>query len=235
MQAYPYRNINIIVPSAFSNNILRSVNFYNYEVWTFGKAIDYMIEYDLGFDYTIECKYDSNGNPSKTLRVDDILGLPAKNSQLGFDYPGSIKNFWIPENAAKGATTVSGIGAGEGSSMLRALQTNQHLLDVGYPELVEIYTNKDVSVANTLSSQTVAYLKQIEVPVSGPTFEINPSIQPEFGSYSLGDYANFNIESYRYPGGRTLQSRIIGWSVTPSSSDEQENVKLVIEGEDSGV
>ena len=235
MQAYAYRNIGITVPSAFANSILRSVTFNNYEVWTFGKAIEYMIEYDQGFDYTIECRYDTNGNPSKTLRTDNVLGSPIDTSQLVFDYPGSIKNFWLPENAAKGATTVHGIGAGEGSAMPRIVQTNQHLLDVGYPELVEVYTNKDVTIANTLASQTVAALAQLTVPISVPTFEINPSQEPEFGSYSLGDYAKFNIESKRYPGGKVLSSRILGWDVSPTESDNQENVKLVIEGEDSGV
>ena len=233
MQAYAYRNINIIVPSSFSNNILRTVNFFNYDVWSFGTAIDYMIGYDQGFDYTIECEYDSSGNIIKNLLTDDVLGIPAGSTQLGFDYPGNIKNFWFPENASNGATAVSGVGAGDGTAMIRTISTNQGRLDAGYPELVQIYTNKDVSILNTLSSQVQANLKQLLVPVTVPTFEVNPEISPEFGSYSLGDNAMFNIESYRFNGIQTLNSRIVGWNVTPSSSDSQEQVSLVIDGQDT--
>lgn len=231
MQAYPYRNIGIIVPSAFANHLTRTVAFYKYEVWTFGSAIDFMMEFDQSFDYTIECQYNSSGGIDKVLLVDDILGAPSSTTQLVFGYPGTIKNFWVPENASTGATTISAVGAGEGSAMIRTVDTNQHLLDAGYPELVQIYTNKDVNSLNILASKARSTLNQLKVPVSVPTFEINSEITPEFGTYSLGDYAKFNIESVRYPGGKEFLSRIIGWDVTPSSSDNQENVKLVILGE----
>lgn len=231
MQAYPYRNIGIVLPPSFTNNILRSVTFNNYEVWTFGSAAEYMVGFDQGFDYSIDCQYDSSGNIIKVLRTDDILGTPASVTQLVFDYPGNISNFWVPENAANAATSVVGVGAGEGSAMIRTVDTNQQLLDAGYPELVQIYTNKDVSVPTTLASQTRANLLQLTVPVSVPTFEVNPEMRPEFGTYQMGDYAIFDIESVRYPHGKRLTSRIMGWSVTPTSSSSQEGVKLVILGE----
>lgn len=233
MQAYPYRNIGIIVPSAFADHIVRKVTFNDYEVWTFGSAIEYMIGFDAGFDYTIDCQYDSSGNITKVLRVDDKLGAPIDNTNLAFDYPGNIKNFWLPENAASGATTIAGIGAGDGTSMVRTVDTNQQLLDAGYPEIVQTYTNKDVSVPTTLASQVRANLNQLRVPVSVPTFEINPQMQPEFGTYQLGDYAKFTLESKRFPTGpMNISSRVIGWSCTPPSSDSTEEVSLIIEGQD---
>lgn len=232
MQAYAYRNIGIIVPSAFTNNILRTVTFNNFEVWDFGKAIDYMIGYANGFDYTIDVAYDTNGNPAKYLNTNDVLGTPVSTTQLAFDYPGNIKNFWIPENAAKGATTVSGVGAGEGSAMLRTVSTEQSLLDAGYPELVQFYTNKDVASSGTLSSQVVATLKQLKVPISVPTFELNPTISPFLGEYQLGDYAKFHLESPRFPNGYDTTARIIGWDVTPPSSGGTEQVKLIIANAD---
>jgi len=233
MQAYPYRNIGIQVPPNFSNVILRTVTFNDYEVWTFGSAVEYMVGFDAGFDYTIECNYDSNGNIIKQLRTDNVLGASSDTTQLAFDYPGNIKNFWIPENGAKAATTVVGVGAGDGTSMLRTSEVNQAYLDGGYPELVQIYTNKDVSVMATLQSQVRANLYQLKPPVSVPTFELNPQIQPEFGSYELGDYGKFNIESVRFPGGTQISSRVIGWTVTPPSSSDQESVSLIIEGQDA--
>lgn len=231
MQAYKYRNIGIIVPSAFTNNILRTATFNDYEIWTFGTAIDYLLGFDQSFDYYINCQYDPNNVIIKNLVVGDVLGASQASTQLSLDYPGNIKNFWYPENAANGATTIVGIGAGEGSSMIRGVDTNQQLLDAGYPELVQTYTNKDITDNTTLASHLHGELVRLQVPISVPTFETNPEMTPEFGSYALGDYGKFNLESYRFPGGKQFISRILGWNVTPSSSDNQENVKLVILGE----
>jgi hypothetical protein len=231
-QAYPFRDLGVITPLPFSNSILRSVTFNDYEAWTFGKAIDYMVEYAQGFDYTIDVRYGTNGDAQKVLLTDDRLGTPVSTSQLVFDYPGSIKNFWYPENASRAATTVYGIGAGEGSSMLRVILTSQQLLDVGYPELVEFYTNKDVSISGTLISKTASELARLVVPLSVPTYETNPEMQPKFGSYQLGDYAKMSIESPRFPDGKDFTTRIVGWDVTPTSSESQEQVKIVVSGED---
>lgn len=236
MQLYPYRNIGIITPSNFSpNHVVRTVTFNDYEVWDFGKAVEYMVQFDQGFDYTIDVAYDTNGNPSKILNTNDVLGTPAATTQLAFDFPGNIKNFWVPENGAKGVTTISGVGAGEGSAMIRDVQTYQQLLDAGYPELVGIYTNKDVSILNTLANQIKATLNQLRVPVSVNTYELNPTIPPFLGDYQLGDYARFHLESPRYPAGADFSARVIGWTVTPPSSETTEQVKLIIANEDDSI
>lgn len=236
MQTDPYANIGIVIPSAFADNITRSVTFNDFEAWTFGKAIDYMINYADGFDYTIEVRYGASGNPEKALITNDELGLPLETTGLVFDYPGNIKNYWYPENASRGATSVQGIGAGQGVTMKKTpLIKNQVLLNNGYPNLTEHYTNKDISDIDTLTNQATAYLIQKSVPITVATWELNPEMEPEFGSYGLGDYARMEIESRRFPGGKTLLTRIVGWDLTPSSSENQEAVKLIVSGEEEAV
>ena len=233
MQAYPYRDIGIIVPDAYSTpNILRSTTFADYEAWTFGKAMDYMKDYAAGFDYTIDVRYGTDGQPEKVMYIDDLLGQSETNTQLAFDYPGNVKNYWWPESASKGATTIHGMGAGEGSAMARTVVTDQPKLDAGYPELVSFYSNKDVTVQATLDSKSVSQLAQYPMPFGVPTFETNPNIEPQFGSYQLGDYARVSIESVRFPEGKVFRTRVIGWDVTPQSGETQEQVKLIVAGED---
>lgn len=237
MQAYKYRNIGIIVPSSFPNNILRSTSFFDYEVNTFGLAIEYMIGYAQGFDYTIEVNYDTNGNPAKILRVDDVLGTPVSTSQVVFDYPGNLDDFIVPENAINGCTTISAIGAGEGSAMVRGLQTNQKLLDGGYPELVDIFTDKSVSDPSTLASKAVQQLVVQQVPLSVPTYTTFPDKEPKFGTYKLGDYAQFKLQSQRFAQlpNSTLETtaRIVGWDITPTQESSPEQVKLIVSGQDA--
>jgi hypothetical protein len=232
MQAKPYSNVGIVVPSAFTDHITRSTVFYDYEVWSIGKAIENLVGYADGFDYTLEPQYNSSGNPSVTLLTNDVLGSSLDSTGVVLDYPGNIKNYWFPENASSGATSVIGVGAGEGSSMLRTKSSRQDLLSAGYPDIQQVYTNKDVSVADTLSSQVVQTLNQLAVPITVPTVELNPQYEPTFGSFQLGDFARLAISDPRFPGGAELSIRIVGWDAVPSESDNAEALTLVVAGQE---
>lgn len=234
MQQDSFANLSITLPEPFTNGgISRSVTFHDYEVWTYGKAIDYMIDYDEGFDYTLDVRYSTDGDPEIVLLTNNILGTPLANSQLVFDYPGAIKNFWYPENAAKGATDIHGVGKGEGSAMVRSRVSNVALLATGHPRLVEIYENDGIANVDTMNSHIVAELQRLGTPVTVPTFHVNPASAPVFGTYQLGDYAKMVIDkSPRFPEGKELFTRIIGWNVTPTSSEGMETVGLVAAGEE---
>jgi hypothetical protein len=232
MQAKSYANIGIVVPSSFSNSIVRKTNFYDYEVWTYGKVAENLVGYDDGFDYTIDVAYVS-GTPTKQLLVNNVLGAPASTTHLAWDYPGGIKNYYWPENASDAATTVIGVGAGDGKAMLRSKAQKVQLLSPGgYPDLQEVYTNKDVSIASTLASQTKAYLNQKLVPISVPTFEVNPEVGPGIADFALGDYGYVYIKDPRFPNGAKILVRVVGYTASPPGSDGQETFKLILEGQD---
>ena len=232
MQAKPYANIGIIVPGSYDNSpaINRTTDFFSYIGWTYGRAVEYLINYNLGFDYTIEPSYDSNFNLVKTLTIANILGTPLALSQTTFDYPGNVKNYFYPESASKAITSMLGFGGGDGASMARTKYTKQSLLDLGYPDLQESYDNKNVFNINTLVNQTQAAGDLAAVPIIVPTIEVNPEVMPQFGSYMLGDYFKMHIEDLRFPGGKDIINRILGWDVVPTSSVSQEEVKLIIIG-----
>ncbi len=231
MQAKPYSNIGIVVPSAFSGGASATVKFNDYEVWSYAKAIDQISAMEGGPEYTIEVQYDSNDNPTKVLLVGSPLGSSYYDTQLVFEYPGNVKNYWLPESASGSAVSVIGIGAGEGTKMVRDKFTNQSLLNGGYPNLQGTYTNKDTKDSAQLGGQTRAEAERLKVPVIVPTIEVRSELEPIFGSYPLGTFAKFRIDDARYDN-YEQPIRIIGWEIRPTSSEQAEDVKLVVAGED---
>lgn len=235
LQAMTSRNIGVTVPSDYSpNNIVRNNQYFKYGAWNFGKIIEDQQALLNSPDYTIDCAYDINGNPAKLLHVNDVLGNPISQTQLTFDYPGNVNTFWWPENAAQGATSEAGVGAGQDASMIQSLVTNAFLLADGYPDLTQFYTNKDTQTQALLDSQTAQALATILIPITIPTVQLNPELLPQFGSYGLGDYANFVVKSPRFVregGTRTTTQRIVGWDITPNSSQSTEQVRIYLPGQ----
>lgn len=236
LQAMASRDIGVLLPSNFTpDNIIRTNQYFDYGAWSFGKIIDDQLGLLNAFDYTIEVAYDSSDQPYKFLRVDDMLSRPLAQSQIVFDYPGIVNTFWWPENAAKGATSESGIGAGQDATMLRSLVTASPLLAAGYPDLTQFYTNKDTQDQTTLDSQTLQELEKVALPITIPTIQLNPDQLPQFGDYLLGDQGKFTLKSPRFVregGMKDTMQRIVGWDVTPASSQSTERIAVILDGQD---
>lgn len=217
----------------FTGGTIRSVNFYKYDNWTYGKAFDYLAEYDEGLDWTIDVYYDGNGVPRKRLLVDDMLGAESiVNKGLVFEYPGNISNYYWPENASRGAVTMYGVGAGEGTAQLRTSWENADLLLAGFPNLQDIYINQDVSIAATLLTQTRQAADLARIPITVPTIQIDPDKEPQIGSWAIGDTARLVIQDPRFPEGKDTSVRILGYTAAPPSSDGAEQCQLIIAGAD---
>jgi hypothetical protein len=225
-------NLNIQLPSTFSTLNPQTITFRDYEVWSYAKAIEEIVKLENGPEWTIEVGYDSSGNPGKTLRVGAPLGASYYDTQLIFDYPGNISNYWYPENASQSAVSVIGIGAGEGNKMTRDKFTHQDLLNVGYPNIQQVFTNKDVKTGTQLGLQMRDEATRLKAPIVIPTIEVRSEMFPEFGDWNLGDYARIVIEDARFPAGQQFPIRIVGYEVRPSSSESAEDLKLVIAGTD---
>lgn len=241
MQTKEGANIGLLVPEKFTpategfqKAIQRVVSFSKHQVWTYGRAVEYMIEFADGFDYSIDVRYGTGRVPQKVVRVNNVLGAPigATGNELVFDYPGSIKNYWFPENASRAAVSTIGVGAGDDDGKLLTKVVQEDLLVQGYPDLQETYTNTDVSRLGTLEDQTKLASELNRVPISVPTFQLSPGVGPKVGSYQLGDFARFDIEDPRFPDGKTFNTRVVGYEIRPPRSGEQEDVKLIIPGEE---
>jgi hypothetical protein len=217
----------------FSGGVMRTVTFYAYDTQSYGKALEYMAEYDTGLDWTVEVYFDEDGRPSKLLRVDNVLGATMENTGLVFEYPGNVLDYYWPENASRGASSVIGTGAGDGDAKLITKLTNQSQIAAGYPDYQEVYTNSDVSVADTLSAQTGSELQRLAIPISVPTINIDPAdVSFPFGSWGIGDYARFIVEDERFPDGLETSVRIIGYNASAPSGTSSETVALVLAGQD---
>jgi hypothetical protein len=233
MQSKSSANIGITVPGTFSSSIVRSTTFWDYETWTYGRAAENLAGYADGLDWYIDVQYGSLGAPIKQLTIGDVLGQPQTTTQLAWDYPGTVSKYTLPESASQGATTVIGVGAGDGPTTLKAKSVAQTLLNGGYPDLQEIYSNKDVSKPNTLASQTQAYLNSIKVPVTTPSVWIDPD--QGWGQFALGDSAFLSIVDDRFPfPGTRFAVRVVGLEARPPESDNDEELKLVLPGETDG-
>jgi hypothetical protein len=238
MQEKPFANINLITPTLGAwetPGIARTVELKRSQVWSYKRAVEYLIEYHLGFDWSIEVRYGPGRVPQRLVTVDNELGSGLATTQLVFDYPGNIKNYYFPENASRASTTTIGVGAGDDEGKLLSKATDEDLYELGYPDLQTTYDNQDVSIQSTLDSQTLHAQSLNRVPISVPTFELQPDQTPEIGSWNIGDHARFDIQDARFPEGKRLESRIIGWEVRPNASGELEEVRLIIPGEEEGV
>jgi hypothetical protein len=217
----------------FTGGINRTVNFYYYDEWTYGKAMDYMAEYDQGLDFTIDVYYDSNNHPAKRLLVDNDLGAESLvNKGLLFEYPGNIGNYYWPENASRSAVTVYGNGAGDGTNKIRTSYTTPGLIEAGYPNLGEIYSNTDVSLYATLVAQVGQQAALLKPPITVPTIQIDPDKEPQLGSWAIGDTARIVIEDARFPEGKDTTMRILGYTASPPNSDGPEQCSLIVDGAD---
>ena len=234
MQAKTAADIGIDTSITFDplDAIIRTEQFDPYQAWSYGRTIEYMINYADGFDYTIDVSYDVSGNLTKTLATDNVLGITKANAQSIFDYPGNVKNYYYPESASESAVCVLGFGAGEGDGTLMSHHEHYDLLAAGYPHLQQVFNNRDVSVQATLDSQTEAEANRVKTPIVVPVLELNPAMLPTFGDYGLGDYAQVHIQDIRFPDGFSFYTRIVGWDAKPTTSESQEELKLVVSGEE---
>jgi len=229
MQAKPNTDIGLVLPPDFPNNILRTTSFYDYSGWSFGRAIEYMIQYDKGFDYDIESTWSPEEVPVDTLLVDDVLGHTLSDTSPVFDYPGNVKNFYYSESASRGAVSVLGFGKGDGQYMTRQKFVNPGYLDKGYPDIQAAFDDRSVSDSDTLLNHITAYGTSHRPPVITPTIQINPQMDPSFESWALGDWATVNLTSRRFPDGYELPVRIVGWELNPpqkGQDDEQLTLTL---------
>lgn len=236
MQAVTGQSALFTLPASFPTQVGRTENFPIDDLKSYGEMIEYMANFDEGFDYEIIAQFDSAGVLQRYVRMGNPnLGQVQANSGLIFEFPGSISQYWYTENAAEGALKTFGIGAGEGPATLRSTQTQTDLVAAGvWPLFQNVYTNKDVTLQKTLDGQTKAYNKRKRLPVVGWTIEVDPTLDPLVGTWGLGDSALITIEDPAlFPEGPfQAYIRPIGWELNPPDSDTKETLKLILEGAD---
>lgn len=214
-------------PDVTRNYVINPWDMRNY-----GEIIESITDFDNGADYFIEC-YEESAQPSKRLYVGyPRLGAIIAKTDLIVDYPGNVLNFYWTENANEGATRFYATGDGDEGAMKIGRKTDLGKLSNGY-----LLTEATNSYQGVTSQATIDAHAQSDLANNGlhkvkKQFELSATEHPEFGSYGLGDDARVILEDARFPEKKDFAVRVVGWNVTPSSSDSTEEVRLVLEGDD---
>lgn len=219
------------LPASFSTVVQKSLSVRDFEFKTYREAMDSIANADDGFDWTIDVARVA-GAYTKTLRI----GYPTLGATepAVFDYPGTVLNYWENGSMANRGTHMFGLGAGEGSTMLVQPVEHLDLIANGFPRFDVAISLKDVTDADILTGLTTqaSLVQKASIPVI--TAEMKGNIDPQFGSYGLGDAAKLYFRDPKHPDPvtRTFTSRILGWEYYPASDDHVEFVRMIFEGED---
>lgn len=231
MQGDP-NSIQVSLPASFTPSVvLKSIEALGDERKNFRQLMDTIADGEDGFDWTIDIT-ESGGQFNKVLRIGyPTLGALPGHGTVTFDYPGSITNYWLNETMGSSATHILGIGAGEGSLMLKSQVTHTDLLDGGFPRYDLIRSHKDISLQANLDQITSAEARVYKAPMGIYTVETKADISPMFGEYGLGDVVLLSINDPKHPNGVEFQTRLFGWEYYPPSDDSVEMVRLTVEEE----
>lgn len=235
MQATPGRNLNINIPTSNPSTVNKDLNilatdrkYYNEAMNTLANAID-------GFDWTITAVRDGT-----MFRKDLVLGYPAigintPSDSITFDYPGNILNYYETEGMSHAGTHTFGFGAGEGDSQLVAsAEFNDMITTEGWPRWDAEVSLKDIDNVDNLQAVTLQQGIRNKPPMNTYTVTIKGDVEPIFGSYSLGDNCQLSLQDAKHPTLYEINTRIVGYELTPQSSDNTEEVKLILPGDDVG-
>lgn len=227
------RNLNVNTNLPIVNDLVTTtVNILATDRKFYGDVMDAIANASDGFDWTIQVTKQNNG----IYRKDLVMGYPhlgtTDPSLVTFGYPGSILNYYETEGMSDAGTNIFGFGAGEGADQLVFEASWDDLIAAGYPRWDVGISMKDVSDFLTLQQLTKQEAVTRKPPMNHYTVTIKGDQDPVFGSYGLGDNVYLSIKDPKHPNGFQVQTRIIGWELTPPSADSTEEVKLILPGDD---
>jgi hypothetical protein len=211
-------NIGLTVGTETSG-VLVSRTYYGYEYKTVFSAIQDLSRSSQGFDFNILIAYDSNGNPSKTLR----LAYPrygkvysaTSTTQAVLDLPsGNIVEYEYAEDAITAANTVYALGAGSNEGKLISTQTDPTKITAGWPLLEEQANYSDITDSTLLTNLASSQVKTVSYPPITMKVVLPTYVDPILGSYEVGDDIRVRITDDRFPTGLDTYYRLVAYNVT---------------------
>lgn len=159
-------------------------------------------------------------------------GVSADQSTLLFEYPGSIRDFDVDEDALDAANEVYALGAGEGIDQKVAIAVDEEQAAAGYPRLQETRSYTSVILDETLQAHAERDLVRLNSPVTVFEVTVDARTEPVLGSYTVGDWARFRLEDEFITPAIDQYARITGITVTVDDSTGLEQVKIVLGGDE---
>lgn len=239
-QSQPGGDIGIVVPSSPDTGVLRDrlPIGYSYERRNIGTLVEQLASVIDGFEFSVDVTVTAD-EPVATFQVHyPQRGRRANQSNLlllrSGDGSGNLWDYSLAEGADAFVTTVHGIGAGEGASMLLASHSDTSLLDQGYPLIEDYIAHKDVIESSTLVGHTQETVRRRGRVNSQWQLRVDPAdVSNPFGSWIVGDEARLVIEDDdRFPAGSNGEPglettlRIIGQTVAIPDDGGPERVVL---------
>ena len=191
-----------------SNTISRG-----FELKSVGEELDTYSDSIDGFEYRIDCSYDTTTSSFKRTFVLIPINFPdppppgeaspierfgAQN--LVFEFPGNISTVSIDESAEDATTRFFVVGSdstlGGDASQPYAAATAKDLLNDGWPVLDGETTINDLFDEAALYDYASRYLSEFRPPVSDIKVSVNGSLAPQVGTYSPGDWCCLIIDDY---------------------------------------
>jgi hypothetical protein len=246
----------------YSGKNIPNTNYRGYELRSVGEELDEYSDTVDGFEYRIDCHLEYVGgipvfarefvlipidfpNPPAEGEVSPLSRFGA--DELVFEYPGSIVNVTMDENAEDSATRFFVVGnipdLGEDASQPYAVASNIDLLQQGWPLIDQEETRNETGDEEALYAHAQRYLTEARPPISDINVTVNGSLSPKIGEYVPGDwcaivindeFVRMRLASDLEPRDTVLVRKIDGYKVkvpdTPSFGEEVELI-LVTEAE----
>lgn len=159
-------------------------------------------------------------------------GVTAEASELLFEYPGSVRDFDIDEDATAGGNVIYALGAGEGIDQKIATATVADQLSAGYPKLELTRSYSSVIEQATLQAHADSDRDRLTAPVTVFEVTVDAKTEPELGSYEVGDWARFKLQDDFMTPGIDQYARITAIQVSVEDSTGLEQVKITLGGEE---
>lgn len=221
----------LMTVSAKKSGVLRERTMFGYEFKTLGEELEQLSNLINGFEYEVQVYHDEG---TKEIRRHLEFYYPAKGrgpstSDLKFNYPGSLSDFSVQDDAKESANVVYTIGAGEGTEQLKSdpPATDTVQINDGWPKLELSRAYKSVYKPSTLKAHADKILKLKRSPISVYTVTVRPDADPPYGSYFVGDWANFTLED-PFLGKIDTWQRIVEISVNVAENG-LEKISLVLD------
>ncbi len=237
--AQPYGTVGIVTADLTGSptGVNRQATYYGFERPEIYKSLAELAASDDGFDFGVDVGWTpaANNNPPTRYRRARFWyprrGRDADSSGLVFvkGGPGSnILEYDWPEDGTATATEVSALGAGTGEAKVSAVVQAPDLLAAGWP-LLETVTSYDAVIEQTqITGLASAELTARAGAQTNPTFTVTADDDPAFGSYSVGDEAEFIIGPEPIsPAGRSGVLRIIRIENTAARGPERVRLTCV--------
>lgn len=220
-QAVPYGDIGLLVNTAgeTSSGVLIDRVYYDYELKTVFSAIQDLSRQLDGFDFSVDVEYDGvTGLPTKAFntyfpRKEDPLVLPV------YIFPaGNVVEYEYPEDGAIAANTIYALGAGSNEGKLISIAQDLTKFAEGWALLEDQANYSDITDQTVLDALAEGQVEAVAYPPTTMKLVAPPYVDPEFGTFQLGDSARIMIRDSRFPNGFDEIYRIVGLTVEPGEN-----------------